>query len=73
MISMIAVAMACISFFSTAAFALDEQTPVCTVESNEISVLTEETEWRFRTYNGVNQMRLWSITRRLWLTDWINM
>lgn len=32
----------------------------------------EETIWYFRTYNGVNQMRLWSITYRKWLTDWID-
>ncbi len=32
----------------------------------------EETRWYFRTYQGVFQMRLWSITYRKWLTDWID-
>lgn len=32
----------------------------------------EETIWYFRTVNGIVQMRLWSITYRKWLTDWID-
>ncbi len=32
----------------------------------------EETEWYFRVYHGMHQMRLWSITYRKWLTDWID-
>ncbi len=32
----------------------------------------EETTWYFRNNNGIIQMRLWSITYRKWLTDWIN-
>lgn len=31
-----------------------------------------ETEWRYRTYNGKKQMRLWSNTEGRWLTDWID-
>ncbi len=31
-----------------------------------------QTEWVYRTYNGKKQMRLWSITDRCWLTDWID-
>lgn len=32
----------------------------------------EETVWCFRTYHGVRQMRLWSLTYGHWLTDWID-
>jgi len=32
----------------------------------------EETTWFFRNNNGIMQMRLWSITYRKWLTDWID-
>lgn len=31
----------------------------------------EETEWVFRTRGGICEMRLWSITYGIWLTDWI--
>jgi len=31
----------------------------------------EETMWYFRVVDGIMQMRLWSITYRKWLTDWI--
>ena len=33
---------------------------------------TEEVVWYFRIYNGVKQMRLWSVTFNHWLTDWID-
>ncbi len=33
---------------------------------------TEETVWVIREYNGKKQMRLWSITRGKWLTDWLD-
>lgn len=33
--------------------------------------LFEEVEWYYRNNNGVDEMRLWSITRQIWLTDWI--
>lgn len=36
------------------------------------STRAEETCWYFRTLNGIKQMRLWSITYRKWLTDWID-
>jgi len=32
----------------------------------------EEFKWYYRTYNGVCQMRLWSVTYGYWVTDWIN-
>lgn len=31
----------------------------------------EQTEWRYRVYNGQPQKRLWSITYERWLTDWM--
>ena len=31
----------------------------------------EETQWVFRCWNGILEMRLWSITYGYWLTDWI--
>ena len=32
----------------------------------------EETVWYFRTFNGMKQMRLWSLTYGRWLTPWID-
>ena len=31
----------------------------------------ERVEWRYRTYKGKKQKRLWSITYEKWLTDWL--
>lgn len=31
----------------------------------------EEVQWYFMPIDGVMHMRLWSITRGIWLTDWI--
>ncbi len=31
----------------------------------------EEVRWYFRTRDGVEEMRLWSLTYQYWLTDWI--
>ncbi|EHL07556.1 hypothetical protein HMPREF0322_01673 [Desulfitobacterium hafniense DP7] len=37
-----------------------------------VSVIhAEETEWYYRVQNGVMEKRLWSITKRVWLTDWM--
>lgn len=36
------------------------------------STRTEEVKWYYRTYNGVKQMRLWSLTYARWITDWID-
>ncbi len=41
-------------------------------DNTEIETKVERVEWRYRTYNGVRQKRLWSVTRSCWLTDWIN-
>ena len=36
------------------------------------STRAEETAWYYRVYNGMVQMRLWSLTYGYWLTDWID-
>ena len=42
------------------------------VSSSSKSPRWEETEWKYRAFNGVPQKRLWSITRGIWLTEWEN-
>ena len=32
----------------------------------------EEFMWFYRIHNGVQQMRLWSLTYGYWVTDWID-
>lgn len=39
---------------------------------SEITPNAEEKQWFFRVHNGILQRRLWSITYRKWLTDWID-
>jgi len=46
--------------------------PIQTQEEEEISTYAVETKWYYRTYNGVYQKRLWSLSKQKWLTDWIN-
>lgn len=66
--------------FSVAAFAdlSDEPNSPNIIEEGTVSLESsestraEETEWCFRIYQGRVQMRLWSITYRKWLTDWID-
>lgn len=41
------------------------------VGEDVVSPMIEETGWYYRTYNGLLQMRLWSYTEGVWLTDWI--
>lgn len=36
-----------------------------------ISTCAEVVRWYFRTNNGVEEMRLWSVTQGRWLTDWV--
>ena len=38
----------------------------------EVSPRIEEFKWYYRTYNGKQQKRLWSITEQKWVTDWID-
>jgi len=46
--------------------------PVSVVYEQEISPRHEFTRTYWRTYGGVLQMRVWSITNGRWLTDWID-
>lgn len=39
---------------------------------NPVTPQAEQTVWCTRHYNGKRQKRLWSITYRRWLTDWID-
>lgn len=41
------------------------------LSQSEIQPRLEETTWVYREINGVMHMRLWSLTRGIWLTDWI--
>ena len=36
-----------------------------------ISAQAEEFCWYFRMNHGVKEMRLWSITKGQWVTDWV--
>ena len=57
------------------AFAVQSEEPPAGVETenSEIQPRGEETRWYFREIDGVTQMRLWSITNGIWLTDWITL
>lgn len=46
--------------------------PITAQSEDTVSPRAEETIWYTRTYNGKPQKRLWSVTRRIWLTDWID-
>lgn len=35
-----------------------------------ISTQAEEVRWYYRNNNGVEEMRLWSLTYQRWITDW---
>lgn len=52
------------------AFAISSE-PVSDVCTEESVARVEETQWRYRLYNGQQQKRLWSITYMKWLTDWM--
>lgn len=41
------------------------------VQSDDVT-RAEETTWLYRVYEGRIQKRLWSNTRGIWLTDWID-
>ena len=74
-ISLILALVMCFSF-SAVAFAESADTPEeeatreLVIEDDQTRA--EETEWYYRiTDDGLFQRRLWSITYRKWLTDWI--
>jgi len=41
-------------------------------QDGQIVPYAEETTWYTRVHNGRLQKRLWSNTRCIWLTDWID-
>ena len=75
-ISILLAIVLCLSFSSVAfAGTIDaDETEASINESveSDTSTRAEETIWYFRIVNGIKQMRLWSITYRKWLTDWID-
>lgn len=63
-----------ILFSPSSANAMDSSPMQRAVSENaEISPTAEQTQWCYRiNEDGIPQMRLWSITRGIWLTDWID-
>lgn len=37
----------------------------------DASIQSEQVRWFYRKNNGVDEMRLWSITYAYWRTDWV--
>ena len=46
--------------------------PTALSDTGVATPYAEETTWYLRKYNGHLQKRLWSNTRCIWLTDWID-
>ena len=46
--------------------------PASTVAEHEITPFNDRTQIFFRTYRGVLQMRVWNLTRGIWITDWMD-
>lgn len=44
--------------------------PVKVEATQDITPLVEQTQIVWRTYHGVLQWRVWSLTWGVWLTDW---
>lgn len=42
-----------------------------TGEETDIETRAEQVRWYYRNNNGVEEMRLWSISYGVWKTDWI--
>ncbi len=73
-ISVLLILVMCLSF-SVTCFAdptTSETPPTMSEDEPSGPNRPEETIWYFRTYNGMAQMRLWSLTYRKWLTPWID-
>ena len=67
----------CIMVFSLvvpamAAEAVKVEPVYSAVEQQDIAPRTEMTRIYWRTYHGVLQFRVWSITNGRWITDWTN-
>lgn len=71
-ISICLVAVILFAVTPTASAVENQPTATETSHSEQASPRTEETIWVSRVYNGKKQMRLWSITRGKWLTDWLD-
>lgn len=75
-IKLFSICLVLIMFLSiTPAVFAAEHTPATPVspasdEGGAVPYIDEQT-WVTRKYNGMIQMRLWSNTRGIWLTDWI--
>ena len=59
-----------LSVYASAAPVAAEEVDPSTQSSD--STRAEETTWVYRSYQGRVQKRLWSNTRGIWLTDWID-
>lgn len=64
-------ALLCAVTLSTAGVTPALASPVPDGDEGGISARYEEVRWYYRTNHGVEEMRLWSITRGIWLTDWV--
>jgi hypothetical protein len=69
-------AVLCAAIITTTANAAVVATPSSSASINnqaeQITPYAEETTWYLRIHNGILQKRLWSNTRGIWLTDWID-
>ncbi|HZK85661.1 MAG TPA: hypothetical protein VFC58_13560 [Desulfosporosinus sp.] len=54
-----------------AAEAINSNTISVCEDASIMSIEAEETAWYFRVLDGVTEKRLWSITRGIWLTEWM--
>ncbi|MDE6840772.1 MAG: hypothetical protein K2P49_08000 [Oscillospiraceae bacterium] len=64
-------ALLCAVTLLTAGVAPALASPPPEVDEGGISARYDEVRWYFRTRDGVREMRLWSITRGVWVTDWV--
>lgn len=58
---------------TTSAFAVNSDHVSVSVPSSVYSDYerSDRVEWVYMPINGVKHKRLWSLTRGIWLTDWI--
>ena len=61
----------CLTLFGTVLMVSASAAYVPDAETSEVQPRVEETRWYYKTVDGVDYMRLWSITYGKWLTDWI--
>ena len=59
------------SAYASEAMVIENQ-EIPTSEDGTVSPQAEETVWLYRINDGKMQKRLWSYTRGIWLTDWID-